>query len=51
MVKTFQIGYPNWNGVPLTPEESVSAMLKIFKGLTIKDTGAFVSHKGDKEWL
>ncbi|KAI0091370.1 hypothetical protein BDY19DRAFT_935381 [Irpex rosettiformis] len=51
MVKTFQIGYPNWNGVPITPEESVSAMLNVLKGLTINDTGAFISHKGNKEWL
>ncbi|KAI0806302.1 hypothetical protein BC629DRAFT_1590701 [Irpex lacteus] len=51
VVKTFKIGYPNWNGLPITPEESVSAMLNVFKGLTIKDTGAFISHKGNKEWL
>jgi NAD(P)-dependent dehydrogenase (short-subunit alcohol dehydrogenase family) len=51
MVKTFQIGSPHWNGQPITPEESVSKMLNIFKGLTIKDTGAFISHKGNKEWL
>ncbi len=51
VVKTFKIGYPNWNGLPITPEELVSAMLNVFKGLTIKDTGAFISHKGNKEWL
>ena len=51
MVKNFQIGYPEWDGMPITAEESVSLMLGIFKGLTIKDTGAFLSHKGNKDWL
>lgn len=51
MVKNFQIGYPNWDGTPLTPEQSVSMMLNVVNGLTIKDTGVFVSQKGNKEWL
>jgi hypothetical protein len=51
MVKTLQIGSPHWNGQPITPEESVSKMLNVFKGLTIKDTGAFISYKGNKDWL
>ncbi|KAI0690633.1 short-chain dehydrogenases/reductase [Cytidiella melzeri] len=51
IIKNFQASYPNWDGKPLTPEESVSSMLKVFKGLTIKDANGFVSHKGNKEWL
>lgn len=51
MVRNFQIGYPNWDGRPLTPERSVSMVLDVIKALNIEDTGAFVSHKGNKEWL
>lgn len=51
MVKTFQIGYPDWNGLPISPEESVKMMLNVFDKLELKDSGAFVSHKGNKEWL
>lgn len=51
MTKTFQVGYPNWNGVPLSPEESVNMMLSVVDNLELKDSGAFLSHKGNKEWL
>lgn len=51
MVKTFQIGYPDWDGVPISPEYSVKSMLDVFDKLELKDSGAFISHKGNKEWL
>jgi short-subunit dehydrogenase len=31
---------------PITPQESISAMRKIFDGLTIADTGKFLDYKG-----
>ncbi|GJE88888.1 SDR family oxidoreductase [Phanerochaete sordida] len=42
--------YPNWEGKPLTPEQSVTSMLKIIEKLDHKDSGAYISHKGGKEW-
>ncbi|KAH8093758.1 NAD(P)-binding protein [Cristinia sonorae] len=42
---------PEWDGRPLTPEESVKQMFAVIDGLTKKDNGAFLSHKGNKEWL
>ena len=41
---------PDFKG-PLTPEESVTAVLKVFNNATIDDSGSFVSHKGNKEWV
>ncbi|EPQ60223.1 NAD P-binding protein [Gloeophyllum trabeum ATCC 11539] len=50
LIATFQKDYPHWNG-PITPEESVKLMLKVINGFTIEQTGAFVSHYGNKQWL
>jgi len=41
---------PNFEG-PITPEKSVSSMLEVINRWTVKDTGAFVSHHGNKDWL
>jgi len=51
MIESFKHAAPGWDGKPLTPEQSVSAMLKVIDGLTIKDSGAFLSQYGNKEWL
>lgn len=51
MVAGLQKAVPAWNGQPITPEESVTKMLKVFSNLTSKDNGAFMSTKGTKEWL
>lgn len=50
MVKQFQKVYPNWTGA-ITPETSVKMMLDVIYKWEPKDTGAFVSHHGNKEWL
>lgn len=50
IVASFRNVYPELTG-PITPEESVIAMRKVIKEITIEDTGAFISHKGNKEWL
>ena len=51
-IKRFQTGYPGWDGIPQTPEQSVTAMLNVVSKLTAKDSGACLSHHGDtKSWL
>lgn len=42
--------YPDFKG-PMSTEESVRMMLDVVNKATIKDTGAFVSQKGNKEWV
>lgn len=50
MIASFQKVYPNFTGLS-TPEESVRMMRKVIEEVTVEDTGAFISHKGNKEWL
>ncbi|KAK7680201.1 hypothetical protein QCA50_016710 [Cerrena zonata] len=50
--KRFVEAYPDWSGVPLTPKQSVAAMLDTVSKLTVKDSGKFISHNGENEpWL
>lgn len=37
--------------VPFMPIESVEAQKKIIDGLTIEDSGKFLSHLGNKQWM
>ncbi|KAJ6261653.1 hypothetical protein Dda_2451 [Drechslerella dactyloides] len=46
----FRRTHPDFPG-PLTPEQSVNHMLETLKKLTVKDTGRFMSHYGNREWL
>ncbi|KAJ6541773.1 hypothetical protein B0H19DRAFT_1212873 [Mycena capillaripes] len=41
---------PHFKG-PITPEESVRMQLEVINRWTVEDTGAFVSHFGNKQWL
>ena len=50
MMAGFRKVVPDFNGA-ITPEQSVTAMLKAFDRLSIEDNGSFISHKGNKEWL
>lgn len=50
MTKQFQKYEPNFKG-PITPAESVEKCLKVIDGITVKDSGAFLSHFGTKHWL
>ena len=43
--------YPEWNGKPLEPEESVRLQLQVLEKATIQDSGSFVSHYGNKQWV
>ncbi|KAI8995220.1 short-chain dehydrogenases/reductase [Trametes punicea] len=42
---------PHWNGKAITPEMSVKLLLDIIERSTVKYTGAFLSHWGNKQWL
>jgi hypothetical protein len=44
MATTFMKKYPHWTG-PISPAESVGMMIRIIDGLTVQDSGKFVSHK------
>ncbi|KAK6340001.1 hypothetical protein TWF730_001777 [Orbilia blumenaviensis] len=50
ITKVFQKNKPSFDG-PLSPEDSVSMMLETVSKLTFKDTGRFMSHHGNKDWL
>jgi NAD(P)-dependent dehydrogenase (short-subunit alcohol dehydrogenase family) len=50
MVDKFKIAYPDFTG-PISPETSVKLQLEVIEQATVRDTGAFISHKGNKEWL
>lgn len=41
---------PDFKG-PMQPEQSVEMMRKVIDSVTVAETGAFISHKGNKEWL
>ncbi|KAH9895818.1 NAD(P)-binding protein [Cubamyces lactineus] len=51
MVPKFQKYAPHWDGQPLSPETFVGLMLGIIDKVTLKDTGAFISHWGNQQWL
>lgn len=50
LFQKFQIAYPDFKG-PSTAAESIAAQKKVIEGVTLEQTGFFLSHKGNKEWL
>jgi hypothetical protein len=50
LIKKFQGSFPEFKG-PITPTESVIAQKKVIEDITLAQTGFFISHKGNKEWL
>ncbi|TFY83963.1 hypothetical protein EWM64_g65 [Hericium alpestre] len=50
MVASFKKYNPNWER-PLTPKESVDAMLAVIHNLKPEQSGSFLSHKGNQDWL
>lgn len=50
MVIAFKQIEPSFEGA-LTPEQSVKMQLDVINKATVKDTGAFISHHGNKQWL
>ncbi|THV04321.1 NAD(P)-binding protein [Dendrothele bispora CBS 962.96] len=51
MLGAFKKAYPDWTPVPVSPAESVCTMLGIIDNLTVEQSGKFVSHKNNREWL
>lgn len=45
-----QTAYPDFMG-PATAAESIAAQKKVIEGIPLEQTGSFLSHKGNKEWL
>ena len=50
VIQRFKKVKPDLEG-PISPEESVRMQLAVIDSLTIKDSGAFLSHHGDTNWL
>jgi len=50
MMRDFKAQYPDFAG-PITPSESVVMQRKVIESLTIENSGAFLSHHGNKSWL
>jgi len=50
MAASFKARYPHWTG-PMMPAESVKLMLGIIDNLTVQESGKFVSHKNNREFL
>ncbi|KAI0764145.1 NAD-binding protein [Trametes elegans] len=51
MVERFQRYAPDWDGKPISPETSVRLVLGVVERTTPADSGAFLSHFGNKQWL
>ncbi|KAF2637691.1 putative short-chain dehydrogenase [Massarina eburnea CBS 473.64] len=50
MAAGFAKTYPDFKG-PVAVEESVGRQLEVIHGLTLAQSGQFLSHRGNKEWL
>ena len=50
-VKKLKRHSPHWDGTPLTPEQSVTAMRLVIDKVGPQDSGAFISHLGTKQWI
>ena len=48
--KLFQKFKPSFQGA-ITPKQSVTMQLAVLDKLTPSDTGKFLSHNGNKDWL
>jgi hypothetical protein len=46
----FQKIYPEWKGM-IQPDESVKLQRRVIDNLTIAQSGQFLSHWGNKQWL
>lgn len=50
MMSAFKALYPDFAG-PISPAESVIMQKTVIENMTIENTGAFLSHHGNKNWL
>ena len=56
MLQDFFAGFkkhqPSWSGVPMMPDESIRMMLEVINKVGPADSGAYLSHYGEKStWL
>ncbi|KAI5480680.1 NAD P-binding protein [Pseudohyphozyma bogoriensis] len=52
MIASFQKAEPQFNGQPISPEESVKGVLNVLVNASIEDTGKLLSHYGSTtQWL
>ncbi|RFU30924.1 hypothetical protein B7463_g5405, partial [Scytalidium lignicola] len=51
MLADFKRMDPNFPGRPISMEESIKGQKKVIEEVTIEQSGAFLSHHGDKKWL
>ena len=51
MIDLLRATYPDWNGIPLRPRQSVDLMLGVIDKATPKESGGCVSQYGDKRWI
>ncbi|KAI5480679.1 short-chain dehydrogenases/reductase [Pseudohyphozyma bogoriensis] len=52
MVKKFHKAEPQFTGMPISPEESVNAILTVLSNATLADSGKLLSHHGSTtQWL
>lgn len=50
LTEAFRKYEPNFKGI-ITPEQSVDLQLKVIEGITLKESGQFLSHKGTRRFL
>jgi hypothetical protein len=48
--EVFRAIEPKFRGA-ITPEQSVRAQLKVINKMSLENTGTFLSHLGNKQWL
>ena len=51
LLPMFQKYAPYWDGVPLSPMQSVEMMMDVIRKLGPEDSGAFLSHRGNQQWF
>jgi hypothetical protein len=50
MIQEFMTTLPDFKG-PITVSESVKLQMNVISSITVENTGAFLSHHGDKNWI
>ena len=51
IMEAMKTAAPGFSGVAFTPAESVELQLKVIHEVGPEDSGAFLSHFGNKQWL
>ncbi|KAH9932718.1 NAD(P)-binding protein [Epithele typhae] len=51
LAATFKKAAPDWDGKPLTPAGAVSNVLEVLSSVGPEQSGSYLSHHGNKEWV